>query len=238
MEQERQRRRKHRRPSGDLESAMAYRRDGAACSCVHQEEPAAASLDDGDSEARVRGGGGRVPPWWDQLTLRGMAASLAVGTMYCVIVMKLNLTTGLVPTLNVSSALIAFAILRCWTQALSRLGIATRPFTRQENSVVQTCAVACYSIAVGGHLLFSLPVITRSFRPGLLLKIDEFFFIAGGFSSYLLALNKKTYELAGEGTEGNSPGSYKEPGVWIIGFLLMVSFVGIFSLVPLRKVRP
>jgi hypothetical protein len=64
----------------------------------------------------------------------------------------------------------------------------------------------------------------------------NFFFSAGGFSSYLLALNKKTYELAGEGTEGNSPGSYKEPGVWIIGFLLMVSFVGIFSLVPLRKV--
>ncbi|GJN02193.1 hypothetical protein PR202_ga19517 [Eleusine coracana subsp. coracana] len=60
--------------------------------------------------------------------------------------------------------------------------------------------------------------------------------IRGGFSSYLLALNKKTYELVGEGTEGNSPGSYKEPGVWIIGFLLVVSFVGIFSLIPLRKV--
>jgi uncharacterized oligopeptide transporter (OPT) family protein len=233
MEQEWRRRRKHRRPSADLEPAMAYRRDGVACSCVHQEEPAAASLD-GDTEAGARGGG-RVPPWWDQLTLRGLAASLAVGTMYCVIVMKLNLTTGLVPTLNVSSALIAFAILRCWTQALSRLGIATRPFTRQENSVVQTCAVACYSIAVGGRLLFSLPVITRSFRPGLFLTFMSF---AGGFSSYLLALNKKTYELAGEETEGNSPGSYKEPGVWIIGFLLMVSFVGIFSLVPLRKVRP
>lgn len=150
MEQGRRRRRKQRRPPADLESAMAYRRDGAACSCV-QEEAAAASLDgDGDSEAGARGAG-RVPPWSEQLTVRGMAASLAVGTMYCIIVMKLNLTTGLVPTLNVSSALIAYAILRCWTQALSRLGIATRPFTRQENTVVQTCAVACYSIAVGGH---------------------------------------------------------------------------------------
>ncbi|TVU15029.1 hypothetical protein EJB05_38529, partial [Eragrostis curvula] len=59
---------------------------------------------------------------------------------------------------------------------------------------------------------------------------------SGGFSSYLLALNKKTYELAGEETEGNAPGSYKEPGVWMIGFLLTVCFAGIFSLIPLRKV--
>uniref|UniRef100_A0A0D9W7Q6 Uncharacterized protein n=1 Tax=Leersia perrieri TaxID=77586 RepID=A0A0D9W7Q6_9ORYZ len=108
--------------------------------------------------------------------------------------MKLNLTTGLVPTLNVSAALIAFVVLRCWTQALGRLGIASRPFTRQENTVVQTCAVACYSIA-------------------------------------------RTYEMAGEDTEGNVPGSYKEPGIaWMTGFLLAVSFVGLLALVPLRKV--
>uniref|UniRef100_A0A8R7TKU6 Metal-nicotianamine transporter YSL3 n=1 Tax=Triticum urartu TaxID=4572 RepID=A0A8R7TKU6_TRIUA len=151
---------------------------------------------------------GRVPPWREQLTARGMVASLAVGAMYSVIVMKLNLTTGLVPTLNVSAALIAFVLLRAWTKALARLGVAARPFTRQENTVVQTCAVACYGIAVGG-----------------------------GFGSYLLALDKNTYEMAGEETEGNVPGSYKEPGIaWMTGFLLAVSFVGIIALVPLRKV--
>lgn len=61
--------------------------------------------------------------------------------------------------------------------------------------------------------------------------------ISGGFGSYLLALNKKTYEQAGVDTEGNVPGSYKEPGIgWMTGFLFAVSFVGIFALVPLRKV--
>ncbi|KAJ6748673.1 OLIGOPEPTIDE TRANSPORTER YGL114W-RELATED [Salix purpurea] len=82
--------------------------------------------------------------------------------------MKLNLTTGLVPNLNVSAALLAFVFLRTWTKLLSKAGIVTSPFTRQENTIVQTCAVACYSIAVGG-----------------------------GFGSYLLGLNKKTYEQAG-----------------------------------------
>ncbi|XP_014751632.1 probable metal-nicotianamine transporter YSL9 [Brachypodium distachyon] len=201
MKQER--RRKHPRPPPPppgLELAMApLSRDGSG----GREE--IRELD--DAEAGAAHARGRVPPWREQLTARGMVASLAVGAIYSVIVMKLVLTTGLVPTLNVSAALIAFVILRGWTRALAHFGVAARPFTRQENTVVQTCAVACYSIAVGG-----------------------------GFGSYLLALDKKTYEMAGE-TEGNVPGSYKEPGiVWMTGFLLAVSFVGILALVPLRKI--
>uniref|UniRef100_A0A453CJI6 Uncharacterized protein n=2 Tax=Aegilops tauschii subsp. strangulata TaxID=200361 RepID=A0A453CJI6_AEGTS len=187
-----------------VELAMApHSRDSRR---VHFEE--IRELDGDDSELGAGHARGRVPPWREQLTARGMVASLAVGAMYSVIVMKLNLTTGLVPTLNVSAALIAFVVLRAWTKALARLGVAARPFTRQENTVVQTCAVACYSIAVGG-----------------------------GFGSYLLALDKNTYEMAGEETEGNVPGSYKEPGIaWMTGFLLAVSFVGIIALVPLRKI--
>ncbi|KAG5233637.1 metal-nicotianamine transporter YSL [Salix suchowensis] len=71
----------------------------------------------------------------EEITARGIVASVATGIIYSVIVMKLNLTTGLVPNFNVSAALLAFA------------GIVTSPFTRQENTIVQTCAVACYSIA-------------------------------------------------------------------------------------------
>ncbi|KAM0915405.1 hypothetical protein ACQ4PT_010824 [Festuca glaucescens] len=200
MKQER--RRKHLRPSPPpgLELAMAPRAREGRFEEIREL--------DGDDELGAGHAPGRVPPWREQLTARGMVASLAVGAMYSVIVMKLVLTTGLVPTLNVSAALIAFVVLRGWTKALARLGVVARPFTRQENTVVQTCAVACYSIAVGG-----------------------------GFGSYLLALDKKTYEMAGEDTQGNVPGSYKEPGIaWMTGFLLAVSFVGILALVPLRKI--
>uniref|UniRef100_A0A0E0H3R5 Uncharacterized protein n=1 Tax=Oryza nivara TaxID=4536 RepID=A0A0E0H3R5_ORYNI len=211
---------------------------------AHPREEEMAGLDGGgDAEegaTHARGGGGAPPPWREQLTARGLVASLAVGAMYSVIVMKLNLTTGLVPTLNVSAALIAFVVLRGWTQALARLGFAARPFTRQENTVVQTCAVACYSIAVGGQ--DHPPLHPSSIRrlPSLMeIPTDWFFgsFCAGGFGSYLLGLNKRTYEMAGEDTEGNVPGSYKEPGIaWMTGFLLAVSFVGLLALVPLRKV--
>ncbi|KAG1354541.1 Metal-nicotianamine transporter YSL3 [Cocos nucifera] len=172
-----------------------------------QEIEKSQELEDHPMEAEV-GQVKRIPPWSTQITLRGLVASFAIGVMYSVIVMKLNLTTGLVPTLNVSAALLAFVFLRTWTRLLHKIGIVATPFTRQENTVVQTCAVACYSIAVGG-----------------------------GFGSYLLGLNKRTYEQAGVDTEGNVPGSYKEPGIgWMTGFLFTVSFAGLLALVPFRKI--
>ena len=92
----------------------------------------------------------RIPPWTKQITTRGLVASVVIGVMYSVIVQKLNLTTGLIPNLNVSAALLAFVFVQTWTKLLSKAGFVLKPFTRQENTVIQTCAVACYSIAVGG----------------------------------------------------------------------------------------
>ncbi|KAM7268669.1 hypothetical protein ACFE04_010835 [Oxalis oulophora] len=92
----------------------------------------------------------RIAPWQKQITLRGLIASVGIGIVYSMIVMKLNLTTGLVPNLNVSVALLGFVVLKSWTKILQKAGITTTPFTKQENTMVQTCAVACYSIAVGG----------------------------------------------------------------------------------------
>ncbi|EEF43436.1 oligopeptide transporter, putative [Ricinus communis] len=166
--------------------------------------------EDMEEEAKVEAEGVvvRAQPWTKQLTIRGVIVSAVIGAIYSVIAMKLNLTTGLVPNLNVSAALLAFVFIRTWTKILHKAGYVAKPFTRQENTMIQTCAVACYSIAVGG-----------------------------GFASYLLGLNRKTYELSGEHTEGNSPRAIKEPEFgWMTGFLFLVCFVGLFVLIPLRKI--
>ncbi|GMQ05989.1 hypothetical protein CsSME_00050760 [Camellia sinensis var. sinensis] len=151
----------------------------------------------------------RIPPWTKQITFRGVIASFVIGGIYSLIIMKLNLTTGLTPNLNVSAALLAFIFMRTWTKLLDKAGIVTVPFNRQENTMIQTCVVACYGIAVGG-----------------------------GFGSYLLGLNKKTYDLTGgAGTTGNSPGSYKELSLgWMLGFFFITCFIGLFVLIPLRKI--
>jgi hypothetical protein len=44
--------------------------------------------------------------------------------------------------------------------------------------------------------------------------------------------------IASQSTEANDAQNIKNPQLlWIIGFLLVVSFIGLFGLVPLRKVK-
>lgn len=61
--------------------------------------------------------------------------------------------------------------------------------------------------------------------------------LSGGFGSYLIAMDEKTYNLIGADYPGNRAEDVKNPGLgWMTGFLFVVSFLGLFSLVPLRKV--
>ncbi|KAF3335379.1 putative metal-nicotianamine transporter YSL12 [Carex littledalei] len=147
----------------------------------------------------------KVPGWREQLTFRAFAVSMLLGVMFSVIVMKLNLTTGIIPSLNVSAGLLGFFFVRMWTKLLERFGALKQPFTRQENTVIQTCVVACCGIA-----------------------------FSGGFGSYLFAMSET---IAQQSTEANDAQNIKDPKLgWMIGFLFVVSFLGLFSLVPLRKI--
>lgn len=57
---------------------------------------------------------------------------------------------------------------------------------------------------------------------------------AGGFGSYLFGMSEV---IAKQSTEANDAQNIKNPGLgWMIAFLFIVSFLGLFSVVPLRKV--
>ncbi|KAJ6837114.1 putative metal-nicotianamine transporter YSL6 [Iris pallida] len=61
--------------------------------------------------------------------------------------------------------------------------------------------------------------------------------ISGGFGSYMLSMDQRTYELIGVDYPGNRAEDVKNPSLgWMIGFMFVVSFLGLFSLVALRKV--
>lgn len=92
-----------------------------------------------------------VPEWKDQITIRGLSVSALLGTLFCVITHKLNLTVGIIPSLNVAAGLLGFFFVKSWTSFLSKLGFSVQPFTRQENTVIQTCVVACYGLAFSGN---------------------------------------------------------------------------------------
>lgn len=93
-----------------------------------------------------------VPSWRNQLTKRAFAVSLLLSVMFTFIVMKLNLTTGIIPSLNVSAGLLGYFFVKTWTKVLHNSGMLKQPFTRQENTVIQTCVVASSGIAFSGTI--------------------------------------------------------------------------------------
>uniref|UniRef100_A0A0D3FV63 Metal-nicotianamine transporter YSL6 n=1 Tax=Oryza barthii TaxID=65489 RepID=A0A0D3FV63_9ORYZ len=170
--------------------------------------PLLAAAGGGGGDSAAAAGVERVPAWREQVTVRGIVVSAVLGVLFCLITHKLNLTVGVIPSLNVSAGLLGYFLVRSWTAVLGRLGFVTAPFTKQENTVIQTCVVACYGLA-----------------------------FSGGFGSYMLAMDQKTYELIGPDYPGNRAIDVMNPSLgWMIGFMFVVSFLGLFSLVALRKV--
>lgn len=97
-----------------------------------------------------------VPSWQKQLTLRAFVVSFILAVLFTFIVMKLNLTTGIIPSLNISAGLLGFFFVKTWTNFLEKSGMLRQPFTRQENTVIQTCVVASSGIAFSGTLFILL----------------------------------------------------------------------------------
>lgn len=94
-----------------------------------------------------------VPAWRKQVTIRAVAVSFGLSILFSFIVMKFNLTTGIVPSLNVSAGLLGFFFVKTWTKLMETTGLLKQPFTRQENTVIQTCVVASSGIAFSGKKL-------------------------------------------------------------------------------------
>ncbi|XP_044465687.1 probable metal-nicotianamine transporter YSL7 [Mangifera indica] len=144
-----------------------------------------------------------IPSWRGQLTMRAFVVSFVLSILFSFIVMKLNLTTGIIPSLNVSAGLLGFFFVKTWTKFLEKFSLLKQPFTRQENTVIQTCVVASSGIA-----------------------------FSGGFGSYLFGMSERIAEQSEDTNHG-----FKNPSLsWIIGFLFIVSFRGLFSVVPLQKI--
>ncbi|OIW03570.1 hypothetical protein TanjilG_30990 [Lupinus angustifolius] len=143
-----------------------------------------------------------VPSWKNQLTVRAFVVSFFLSVLFSFIVMKLNLTTGIIPSLNVSAGLLGFFFVKTWTKFLEKSNILKQPFTRQENTVIQTCVVASSGIA-----------------------------FSGGFGSYLFGMSEHIARSSSDTSD------FKDPKLgWIIAFLFVVSFLGLLSIVPLRKI--
>ncbi|XP_047315737.1 probable metal-nicotianamine transporter YSL8 [Impatiens glandulifera] len=95
-----------------------------------------------------------VSTWKQHLTVRAFVVAFLLGVLFTFIVMKLSLTTGIIPTMTVPAGLLGFFFVKTWTKLLQKAGLLQQPFTRQENTVIQTCVVATSGIAFSGIYIF------------------------------------------------------------------------------------
>jgi uncharacterized oligopeptide transporter (OPT) family protein len=109
-----------------------------------------------------------VPTPSEMFTARSVAVGVVLGTTLSVVAIKLSLTSGYMPFLTIPAGLLGFFLSRLWTRLLDGCEVPQLPFTRQENTVIQTFVVACSNIAY-----------------------------SGGFGSYLLAMSRNAVEDGG-----------------------------------------
>jgi len=144
-----------------------------------------------------------IPSLSETITPRSIVVSFILGVALCAVAMKISLSSGFLPSLSIPAGLIGFYLIRAWFQALDCFELPYQPFTRQENTVIQTCVVACSAIT-----------------------------FSGGFGTYILAMGKNA---AGGDTKDEK--NIIEPSIGrLIAFLFLVSFSGLFILMPFRKV--
>ena len=194
--------------------------------------------------------------WRDQVTARSLVFGTVLGVIFSIITQKLNLTAGIIPSLGMArsertsggggggggaraggwaaagsarpgpprqptseplspfptasfqaATLLGFFTVNGWSATLVRLGYIKKPFTPPENTVMQTCISACAGAA-----------------------------FAGGFGSFLIAMDEQSYLNVGVGAPGNRPEDVYNPTLArTVPYMFCISFVGIFMLVQLRK---
>lgn len=92
-----------------------------------------------------------------QLTPRSLLLGIVIGLAMTIIMMNLLFSTGVAPSLNIASGLLGFVFMRFMVKMLSQCVTNVMPTSPQENTVIQTFAVALsstvFSMGYGTYLL-------------------------------------------------------------------------------------
>ncbi|KAG9405496.1 hypothetical protein AC1031_003387 [Aphanomyces cochlioides] len=138
-----------------------------------------------------------------QITAKALLVGTIIGAFVSVLAMYYGLKVGVVPSLNILAGVGGFMLLR-W---LMKIRVFKGVFTVQENVVIQTCAVACYSLAS-----------------------------QAGFTSGVLALTENVYQQVGPNKKGNNASDVVNFN-WTRSFAWCVSIAlfGFFISFPLRR---
>lgn len=73
--------------------------------------------------------------------MRSVVLGAIFGSVFSIIVHKLNLTSGVIPSMGMAMALINFFTVKSWNAMLAKLNIQTLPFSPQVLAVPCSCTL-------------------------------------------------------------------------------------------------
>ncbi|PRW60807.1 putative metal-nicotianamine transporter YSL6 [Chlorella sorokiniana] len=195
-----------------LERRLSSRRESMRLDSIGrgagEEGPAPIAEEGGEMDLQAEVA--KLPTWRSTLTLRALVIGALLGGCFCIISLKLSLTTGVIPSLNIAAGLLGFFFLKSLAKGLDWAKLPVKfnpPLTAQEVTVIQTTCVACYGLAFNA-----------------------------GFGTYVLAMDYQSYLNVGD-VEGNRPEDVVQPQLGhLMLYSLCISLFGVFMLVPVRKV--
>ncbi|KAL4619152.1 hypothetical protein ACB092_06G059400 [Castanea dentata] len=147
-----------------------------------------------------------IPTWRNQLTIRAFVVSIVLGTLFTALAMKQSLLNGLVNPINMYAGIVGFSCIKAWILIIDKCGILGPPFTRQENTFIQATVLG-------------ITGVTSS----------------GGLTSYIFGMSHTVAKQRNPLIDDKL--NIKNPSVgWLLAFYLTTSFVGLFFIMPFRKV--
>uniref|UniRef100_A0A0D9WED9 Uncharacterized protein n=1 Tax=Leersia perrieri TaxID=77586 RepID=A0A0D9WED9_9ORYZ len=113
-----------------------------------------------------------LPDFWGLVTLRSMAVSVLLGIVFCFVGMRIQMTTGFVPALNMPVTVLSFFLLKWVIMLLQKCGFSMMPYTRQENMFLMTCAITCLNLTVTGGYATAIVGLTSTVAKTLSDDVD------------------------------------------------------------------
>ncbi|KAF0924780.1 hypothetical protein E2562_014888 [Oryza meyeriana var. granulata] len=147
-----------------------------------------------------------MPDLRGQVTLRAMAVSVVLGIVFCFVGMRIQLTTGLVPALNMPASVLCFFLLKSLVRLLQKGGFAVLPFTRQENMFLLTCVITCLNLA-----------------------------LTSGFATNIIGMTSTVARSLADDPDPRDIIDHVPIGKWIV-YLFLIGMTGVLSTVPFNQV--
>ncbi|KAK3276314.1 hypothetical protein CYMTET_15600 [Cymbomonas tetramitiformis] len=193
----------------DESSLLAHREASSAVTQPHSAEPCndtqVSVHDDGYPNPDVAQQEAELTCWRDQISLRGCMLGTVLGFAMSIITLKLSLSTGVIPSLNIAAGMLGYVGMNSYCRCVTRCAGIAMNLTKQEITVVQT-----YTVAMSGCAFII------------------------GFGSYYLAMDERSWEATGSDPSTRSEIVRPSYGN-VIPYAFCVCFTGIFLLVYLRN---